>query len=172
MTTLSELSACFQGVFPAIIGTCSADGEPNVTYLSQVHYVDEHHVALSCQFFNKTRRNVDENPYATVVLYDPVDMSAWRMLLRLERVETSGPLFDSMSARIDVIASHTGMAGVFKLISADVYAVLDLEEVEGFLAPPDPLIDAQAPATPPGPMTEIRGLHAVSSRIAQAGGLD
>ena len=116
--TLSELSNCFQGVFPAVIGTCSADGEPNVTYLSHVHYVDERHVALSCQFFNKTRRNVDENPYATVILYDPVDMSAWRVLLRLERVETSGPLFDSMSARIDVIASHTGMAGVLRLISA------------------------------------------------------
>jgi hypothetical protein len=169
---LSELSRCFQGVFPAVIGTCSAEGEPNVTYLSHVQYVDEEHVALSCQFFNKTRRNVDENPFATVLLYDPVEFRVWRVVMRLERIETAGPLFDAMSARIDVIASHTGMAGVFKLISADVYRVLDLEEVEGFLAPPDPVIDAQVPESVPGPMSEIRGLHAVSMRIARAGDLD
>ncbi len=172
MKRLSELGQCFQGVIPSVIATCSADGEPNITYLSQVYYVDERHVALSCQFFNKTRRNVDENPHATVVMHDPVDFAAWRLQLRLVRVETSGALFDSMSARIDVIASHTGMAGVFRLISADVYEVLAYDEVQGFLAPPDSVLYAQAPPTPPGPMTELRGLQSVSQRIAGATDLD
>ena len=169
---LEELAHCFQGVIPSAVATCSADGEPNITYVSQVDYVDARHVALSCQFFNKTRRNVDENPYATVVLHDPLDFRAWKLRLRLERVETSGPLFDAMSARIQVIASHTGMAGVFKLISADVYEVLSCEEVEGYIAPPDPLLDALAPPAPPGPMTEIRGLQAVCDRIAAASDLE
>ena len=64
MTTLfrlSDLSRCFQGVIPAIIVTADSRGVPNVTYLSQVHLVDEKHVALSRQFFNKTRRNLEEN---------------------------------------------------------------------------------------------------------------
>jgi hypothetical protein len=169
---LQDLQSCFQGVIPSPIATCSADGEPNVTYLSQVYYLDPQHVALSCQFFNKTRRNVEENPYATVILQDPLTFETWRLLLRFERAETHGELFDTMSTRIQVIASHTGMSGIFKLISADVYEVLSLAPVEGFLMPPDPVLDAQAPPPAAGPMNELRGLQIVAERIARAADLD
>lgn len=173
MKKLSELSRCFQGVLPSTIATCSLTGEPNIAYLSQVHYLDERHVALSCQFFNKTNRNVAENPYASVVVLDPITFEAWRLRLHFERAETSGPLFESMSLRIDTIASHTGMAGVFKLRSADVYRVLSLDPVEGFLTPPDPVLDALPPTpTTGGPLTELRGLQAVSARIARASDLE
>ena len=53
-----------QGMFPSWITSCSKDGEPNTTVISQIWYVDEKHVALSFQFFNKTKRNISENPYA------------------------------------------------------------------------------------------------------------
>jgi putative methionine-R-sulfoxide reductase with GAF domain len=170
---LSDLSACFQGILPAMISTCSLEGEPNVTYLSQVHLLDEHRVALSCQFFNKTKKNVLANPYATVVVHDPVTFATWRLRLRYHHEETSGDLFDAMATRIQVIASHTGMAGVFRLISADVYDVLALDEVEGFLMPPDPLLDAvPTPVTGAGPLTELRGLQVVSERIARTDDLE
>jgi adenylate cyclase len=170
---LADLSHCLQGIVPALIATCSKDGEPNITYLSQVQYVDPRHVALSCQFFNKTKSNASENPYATVTFYDPVTFEAWRMELRYDHEETDGPLFDCMSLRIDVIASHTGMAGVFKLRSADVYEVLSLERVEGYLLPPDPVLDrTMPPAITGGPRTELRGVQVVSERIARARDLD
>jgi adenylate cyclase len=170
---LSELSSCLQGIIPALIATCDAEGEPNVTYLSHVQYVDAEHVALSCQFFNKTKRNVSENPYATVIFYDPVTFEAWRMELRYDHEETGGPLFDSMALRIEVIASHTGMTGVFKLRSSDVYEVLSLDRVEGFLLPPDPELDRKLPASiSGGPRTELRGVQVVSERIARARDLD
>lgn len=165
--------ACFQGVIPLLIATCGRDGEPNVTYLSQVHYVAAGRVALSCQFFNKTKRNVLENPFAAVTLYHPVTFEAWRMRLRYDHAETSGPLFDTMAVRIEVIASHTGMAGVFKLLSADVFDVLEIEPIPDFLLPPDPVLDAQPPCPlPAGPLTELRGLQVVSERIARAHDLD
>ncbi len=165
---LSELAPCFQGIIPAVIATCSRDGEPNVTYLSQVHYLDERHVALSCQFFNKTQRNVAENPFAAIFLHDPRSFDAWRLRLRFDHSEMSGALFDRMATRIEVIASHTGMKGVFRLLSADVYEVLSLEPVEGFLLPADPVLDAGPPCPVAGPLTELRGLQAITERIARA----
>src|SRR5262249_30080465 len=125
------------------------------------------------QFFNKTRRNVEENPIATVLFHDPITFEAWRLRLRFLRAETSGPLFDAMALRIQVIASHTGMAGVFRLLSADVYEVLELARIDGFLTAPAPALeDAPPEALPAGPMTEIRGLQSVSERISRAHDLD
>src|SRR5947209_20030808 len=103
MMKLDDLSRCFLGVIPSIIATSDANGIPNVTYVSQVFHVDDTHVALSCQFFNKTRRNLDENPRACVEVNDPLTLQAYRLRLRFLRSEKSGPLFDTMSVRIDAI---------------------------------------------------------------------
>jgi adenylate cyclase len=169
---LSDHLACFQGVVPSTIATCDTEGTPNVTDLSQVRYVDETHVALSCQFFNKTRRNVERNPYATVEVLDPVTFEALRLELRFDHSETEGPLFDAMALRVQVIASHAGMSGVFRLLSADVYEVLGMERVENFL-----LLAERNPVTVPaaptgGPLAELKGLQAVSDRIGRACDLD
>ena len=58
---LSVIKHCFDGSIPSGIATCSKDGVSNVTYLSQVHLIDDSHVGLSYQFFNKTRANIAEN---------------------------------------------------------------------------------------------------------------
>ena len=62
MITEEHLPA-LQGMFPSWVTTCSASGEPNTTVISQVWYVDEEHVALSFQFFNKTKKNIEEKSY-------------------------------------------------------------------------------------------------------------
>ena len=51
---LGDLEACFEGAIPAVIATASADGTPNVTYLSRVRMVDGQQIALSNQFMSKT----------------------------------------------------------------------------------------------------------------------
>ena len=66
---LESLATCFQGLLPAQLFTCSRDGVPNAAYLSHVEYVDPAHVALSFQFFNKSRRNIAENPHALVIVH-------------------------------------------------------------------------------------------------------
>jgi hypothetical protein len=167
---LSDVKRAFQGLVPSTIATADGRGVPNVTYVSQVYFVDDRHVALSCQFFNKTRRNLDENPHACAEVIDPVTLQAYRLKLKFLRSEKSGPLFDTMSLRIDAIASHTGMSGVFRLIAADVFEVLSAQMVEGFLSGP-----ADEPCESlslEGARTEMRGLQLVSERINRAADLE
>ena len=97
MIRLSSIARCFEGIVPASITTCSRDGIPNLAILSQVHYIDERHVALSRQFFNKTTRNILENPRAQVAVWDPISFDVFVLATRYLRSETAGPLFESMS---------------------------------------------------------------------------
>jgi adenylate cyclase len=136
---LESLTACFQGIIPAQLFTCSSDGVPNAAYLSHVEYVDSRHVALSFQFFNKSRRNIAENPNALVIVPDPDTGQGWQLRLRYVRSETTGPLFERMSLRIEAIASYCGLKGIFKLRAADVYevrSVVPAEEEPGMVREP------------------------------------
>ena len=135
---LEDLWPCFQGIIPAALSTCARDGTPNVTFISQIYYVSPKHVAISFQFFNKTHRNVRENPLACAMVLDPRTLHGYRMQLRYERSEASGSLFDSMSLQLDAVASYSGMTDVFRLRAADVYEVLRIERLEGFSRLPVP----------------------------------
>ncbi len=126
---LETMAPCFQGIVPAMFFTCDTEGIPNAAFLSHVDYVDPTHVALSFQFFNKSRRNISENPYALVRVIDPDTHQGYALRLKYARSETSGPLFDRMFLRIEAIASYTGLKGIFKLKAADIYEVESVDLV-------------------------------------------
>lgn len=123
-----ELRSALQSATNATMVTCSRDGVPNTTVISQVYCVDDEHVALSFQFFNKTIRNVRANPRVVVALVDMQRMCHWVLQLRYDHSEGSGALFDEMEMQLEAIASATGMSGIFKLRAADVYEVLSVEK--------------------------------------------
>jgi hypothetical protein len=158
---LHEIRACFEGAIPAMVATCSADGVPNVAYISQVFHAGDRHVALSFQFFNKTRQNILANPFATVLLLDPTTARFYRLSIRYLRTETAGPLFEGMRAQLAGIASHAGMQDVFRLLGSDVYEVQDVEALEG-----EPL-----PAPPPRPAL-LGAVRRASERLARSTSLD
>jgi adenylate cyclase len=145
--TLDSIRCCLEGAVPSLLASCAPDGTPNVTYVSQVHYVDREHVALTFQFFNKTRENVLAFPHATAYVTDIDSGASYRLRLHYLRTEDSGPLFESMKAKLAGIASHTGMSGVFVLRGADVYRVLAVERVPGPALEPPPR---------PNPMSAVR----------------
>jgi len=127
--TLLDVAPCLLGGVPLVLATASADGIPNVTYLSKAHVVDEHRIALSNQFMSKSAHNLAENPHACVVVIDPTTYEGYRMMLVYERTERRGPVFERLRRDIDAIAALTGMAGIFKLRSADIYRVVELEKI-------------------------------------------
>ncbi len=122
---LESIAACFEGVIPSSICSCSANGTPNVTSLSIVNLIDSRHVGLSYQFFNKTRENILQNPFVQVLVISPETVRQYRLDLRYERTETAGAVFDRVKTRLDAIASQTGMSRVFNLRGVDIFEVLD-----------------------------------------------
>ncbi|MFK2902759.1 GAF domain-containing protein [Dyella ginsengisoli] len=158
---LDAIRDCLDGSLPGVMATCAPDGTPNVAYLSQVEYIDPRHLALSFQFFNKTRQNILANPQARLLLMHPQSAVMYRLTLRYLRTESAGPLFERMRAKLAGIASHTGMSGVFQLKGSDVYRVEAIEPVPG---PPVP--------SPPLRRNLLEATRATALRLADAVDLD
>jgi len=158
---LENIASCFEGILPSTICSCSKDGTPNLTYLSIVHRLDDRHVGLSYQFFNKTRRNVMENPMVQVVVISPETLNQYRLNLCYERTETEGTTFDRMKTNLDAVASQTGMSQVFRLRGVDIYRVCNCWPV-----------NSQAPAESTPKTDPLPELEAFSGRLAACNDLD
>lgn len=159
---LEEITSCFEGVIPSPFCTCSADGMPNITYLSIVHRVDSNHVALSFQFFNKTRKNLMENPQAQVIVVEPATFRQFQLDLVYECTLTEGPVFERMRVHVDAVASQTGMTGIFALRGADIYRVVSCRPVAGNYP-----AEAQQPVT-----DHLQGLDELTERLTACNDLD
>lgn len=157
---LDLIRNCLEGGIPAVLATRDVEGTPNVSLISQVHYVDPERVALSYQFFNKTRQNILATRIASVELVDPDTVAEYRLVLAYETTETSGPLFESMKAKLAGIASHSGMDGVFRLLGSDVFRVTSIARVPG-----------PTNAAPPAARNLLSAVRRTIAEMAAAGDL-
>lgn len=160
--TLKSVRRMFEGVIPAVMCSVSAEGMPHLCFLSQVEYVDEGHVALSFQFFNRSRENILATRRCMVSVDDPYTAAGIRMQLRYVRTESSGPVFERMRAKLAGIAAHTGMDKVYRLLGADIYEVSSVREIAGRR----PLVAPQARCDIAG------GTRAVIDRISACTDMD
>ena len=117
-----------EGMFPSWITTSSNGGEPNTTVISQIWFVSKTEVALSFQFFNKTKKNISQNPYAFATIVNPASFDMYNLELKYSRTESEGDLFDEMDMKLEAIASMSGMSGIFELKGADIYNVLSINK--------------------------------------------
>ncbi len=159
---LRDLRDCFEGGVPAVIATAAVDGTPNITYLSRVRMVDDERVALSNQFFSKTARNLAENPRACLLIIDATSFEEYRLWLAYERTDRRGPVFERLREDVDMTAAMAGMQDVFKLRSADIYRVLQVERIT---APP--LDDGPEPATGARRAAGVTTVAELSARLGR-----
>lgn len=155
---LSDLSTCFEGVIPSIIATASADGMPNISYLSHVVRVDEEHVALSNQFFAKTAANVRANPYVTLILVDGLTGDQYLLDIAFVRSVDVGELFDRIARQLKASSAEVGMSDVMRLKSADIFRVYGIEKV---LSPVDTTLPTagHAPISLPSLSAAIKAIE-------------
>lgn len=159
---LEQIETCFEGIIPSPFCTCSSSGTPNITYLSVVHRLDSNHVALSFQFFNKSRKNLLENPKAQVLLVEPATFRQFQLDLVYEATLTEGPIFERLCVNLDAVASQVGMSHIFSLRGADIFQVLSCRAVAG-----------NFPVEPPESGADhLRGLDALTERLAACNDLD
>lgn len=119
----------FQGVIPATIATTSGEGIPNVTYISQVFHIDESHLAISNQFFNKTWKNIHAHPRFAIALTCPETSVLWKLEVEFIEEQKDGNVFDEMDMMIEAINSMFGNRTSFKLQSALVCRVIRIRNI-------------------------------------------
>ncbi|QHT68644.1 pyridoxamine 5'-phosphate oxidase family protein [Rhodocytophaga rosea] len=124
-----EMLSGMQGVIPSTLSTASKDGIPNVTFISQMFYVDSRHVALSFQFMNKTWRNLQENPVATAIITSPDTFSMWKVKLRYLEIQTEGPIFEQMEMQLMAITSMMKIKIDFVIKAALICKVESVEVI-------------------------------------------
>jgi hypothetical protein len=134
---LESIRPCLQGVLPSWLLTCSPDGVPNATIISIVRYVDSDRVALTRQFFNKTRANLDANPQAKAIVVDPGSGDQFALELRYLHTESEGAIFDEVEANLAAVASQMGMSDVFRLRGVDIHQVVRCDTFGETEAPVD-----------------------------------
>ncbi|MGV2980525.1 GAF domain-containing protein [Camelimonas sp. ID_303_24] len=163
---LADLSACFEGVIPSIIATASADGMPNISYLSHVVRVDDAHVALSNQFFAKTAANIRANPKVTLMLVDGLTGEQFLLDISFVRAIDAGPLFDRIAGQLKASSAQVGMSDVMRLKSADIFRVHGIEQV------PSPVATtAAAPRRQPVSLPALAEAIRFIGRQAEAGAI-
>ena len=164
MIALTSIRDCFEGVIPSVVATLDAEGVPNVSYLSQVHLVDDDHVALSNQFFSKTADNVRATGRATVIAVSGRSGAQYRLDLVHEASLTTGELFDRMAAQLSAIGTQQGVGEIMKLRSAELYRV---EACRPLAGPTD-----AAPAAPTTAHSKAEERLAQAARLSAAIGAE
>ena len=126
---LHLLKAALDGVIPPTIATSSKEGIPNVTYISKIYWISENELAISHQFFNKTWKNLNENPYLTLVVTNPTTGNQWKITAKYKEQQQEGDIYEQMAMELACIAQMYGMENVFNLKSSLICSIIKIDTI-------------------------------------------
>lgn len=90
-----EVREVLQKQKPIPIATASKNGVPNVVFIGFLKILDEENIMIGDNFFNKTARNLDENPRISILCYDAESKRSYQIKGSV-KVHKSGPQFEEM----------------------------------------------------------------------------
>jgi adenylate cyclase len=134
---LESIRDCLRAGLPSPMATCSPDGTPHISYVSQVQYLDRERVATSRQSFNRALAHLESRPLSQAIIVRPGTGEQFRLDLHYLHTATEGEEFEAMRANLDAIASQTGMGPAFRLRGLDVHRVLRCTRVHRGSREPD-----------------------------------
>lgn len=80
---------------PTPIATASKDGKPNVVYIGYLKILDDERIMIGDNFFNKTLKNLEENPRICILCYDSETKRSYQIKGSV-KVHKQGPEFEEM----------------------------------------------------------------------------
>lgn len=121
-----EMRPALLGVLPSTLTTCSKNGIPNLTNISRVWYVDEHHVGIANHMLNKSMANVGENPFAFVRIIDHASFATWEMDVEYIGSRTEGTIYEEMKQQHELLSMMAEHPLLMKVRSAEIFRVLSV----------------------------------------------
>ncbi|MCD6533880.1 MAG: pyridoxamine 5'-phosphate oxidase family protein [Deltaproteobacteria bacterium] len=92
-----ELKQAIAKIKPAMIATADKNGQPNVSPKGSLRVLDDKHLVFADLRSPQTVRNLQENPYLSIIGLDAETREGWRVWGKAE-VLASGELFDKFSS--------------------------------------------------------------------------
>jgi uncharacterized protein len=79
-------------VFP--VATATPDGVPNLIYIAFLRVIDDETLEIADNQFDKTRRNLEQNPVMSLTFWSPERTGCYQVKGRAEII-TGGPLYQN-----------------------------------------------------------------------------
>lgn len=89
-----ELKEAISRIKPAMVATASKEGKPNVSPKGSLRVFDEEHLMFVDLRSPHTMMDLKENPYVSMIGYDPATRKGWRVWGQVDEILTSGDLYD------------------------------------------------------------------------------
>ncbi len=115
-----EVLKAVEKTMPTCIASASSDGIPNIVYVTYIKAVDNETLVVADNKFEKTRKNLDENPRLSVVVLDPDTKKAYQIKCRSECV-TDGDRYNKVVDWVHINHPQMTPKAAFYLKVDEVY---------------------------------------------------
>jgi uncharacterized protein len=109
-----------QRVLP--LSTASSDGKPNVIYIGILKILDDETLVLSDNYFNKTAKNLEVNPWVAIVCWDQEKRRSYQLKCQVISIEQNGPVFEDI---VKTVAERNKSINVRRAIKVKVVEIYE-----------------------------------------------